>query len=173
MFRKEFTKEQREAYNKYHRDYSRQLRRAAGIRPVAEQVADKKAEFLDISTKAICKQMGITPSAVAYWTLTDEAFRQEYERLKQERVNNICSFLYRVGTNENIKVSMPNVTAAIFMAKNLAPKEFGERYYREEKKSIKITREEIIKDYGKVSVTRTRELTQGVSNVTNEDTSIS
>ncbi len=137
--------------------------------PTPKAVTDKKkAEFIEKypaygSKSGTCRAIGITRQCVQLWTVKDEVFRAEYDRLKTERINELASFLFRIGTNEGIKVAQPNLTAAIFMLKNLAPKEFGERPYKGEKKSIKITREEIVKDYGKVSVTETKELTQEIA----------
>ena len=145
--------------------------------PTPKAVTDQnKAAFLEkypqesplrAQTEA-CAEVGITRQCVQLWTCRDEQFRLEYERLTAERVDRLAGFLYRVGTDETIKVQMPNVTSAIFMLKNLAPKEFGERGYREERKSVKITREEIVKDYGKVSVTETKKITQEVVDVNSD-----
>jgi len=145
--------------------------------PTPKAVTDqKKAAFLQVypqknplrAQAETCTEVGITRQCVHLWTCKDEQFRREYEKLTAERVDGLASFLFRVATDETIKVQMPNVTAAIFMLKNLAPKEFGERTYREEKKSIKITREEIVKDYGKVSVTETKKITQEIADANSD-----
>jgi len=125
--------------------------------PTPKAVTDKKkAQFLEVYPRKnplraqgeACAEVGITKQCVHLWTCKDEQFKAEYERLTAERVDKVADFLYRVGTDETVKVQMPNVTAAIFMLKNLAPKEFGEKTYREEKKIYKITKVEVIKDYG-------------------------
>lgn len=125
--------------------------------PTPKAVTDKnKAKFLEIypqknplyARTEACAEVGITKRCVQLWTCKDEKFRAAYERLTAERVDTLASFLFRIGSDEGIKVQMPNVTAAIFMLKNLAPKEFGEKTYREEKKTYKITKIEVIKDYG-------------------------
>jgi hypothetical protein len=125
--------------------------------------AEKKKEFIENypkygNKKETCRAMNISTQAVSLWACRDEAFREEYERVKAERVAELAGFLYRVGTDETIKVSMPNITAAIFLLKNLDPRNFGERSFREEtRKSIKVIRKEVIKDYGDIKTTETKE----------------
>ena len=139
------------------------IARGMSMRKMAELSNARKTEFLKQYTggnlKEVCDTMGIPKTTPYYWRKTDMAFRDDYEAIKNTYVEeDLENFLTsvgtgRVGTGKGYPVNMPNVTAAIFMAKAVNHDKYGEKVTKEERKNIKITTIEIHKNESTGKVT--------------------
>jgi hypothetical protein len=135
----------------------------------AVEMAYRKTEFLELfhelqNVPAVTEKMGVDKNLPYIWMAKDSKFKEDYQAAKLPRQEEIEDFLYELGTGQRHSgkdegITVANVTAAIFLSKAMDPKRFGERVYKEENKTVKITTIEVKKDYVTGKSTETLRLT--------------